>query len=78
VDELKVPRAELNRSDGRTVDPAASTFEQQERQAIIAALQTAFRRIAGKDGAPERLGLKRTTLQNKMPRLSITRADYSA
>jgi transcriptional regulator with GAF, ATPase, and Fis domain len=35
-------------------------------------------RIAGKGGAAERLGLKRTTLQNKMRRLSITRADYSA
>jgi len=77
-DELNVPRAELNRSAGRTVVPAASTFEQAERQAIIDALKTASGRIAGKDGAAERLGLKRTTLQNKMRRLSITRADYSA
>jgi formate hydrogenlyase transcriptional activator len=77
-DELNVPRAELNRSAGRTVVAAASTFEQAERQAIIDALKTAFGRIAGKGGAAERLGLKRTTLQNKMRRLSITRADYSA
>jgi formate hydrogenlyase transcriptional activator len=77
-DELNVPRAELNKSAGRTVIAAASTFEQAERQAILDALKGASGRIAGKGGAAERLGLKRTTLQNKMRRLSITRADYSA
>ncbi len=78
-DELNVPRTELRRATGHTVVvPAASTFEQAERQAIIDALKTASGRIAGKGGAAERLGLKRTTLQNKMRRLSITRADYSA
>ena len=76
-DELNVPRAELNRSAGRTAVAATSTFEQAERQAIVDALKTASGRIAGKGGAAERLGLKRTTLQNKMRRLSITRADYS-
>jgi formate hydrogenlyase transcriptional activator len=77
-DELNVPRAELSRSAGRTVVAAASTFEQAERQAIVDALKGASGRIAGNGGAAERLGLKRTTLQNKMRRLSITRADYSA
>ena len=77
-DELNVPRAELNRSAGRIVVAAASTFEQAERQAIVDALKGAAGRIAGNGGAAERLGLKRTTLQNKMRRLNITRADYSA
>ena len=77
-DELNVPRAELSRSAGRTVVASASTFEQAERQAILDALKGASGRIAGRGGAAERLGLKRTTLQNKMRRLSITRADYSA
>jgi formate hydrogenlyase transcriptional activator len=77
-DDLNVPRTELNRSAGRTVFAATSTFEQAERQAIIDALKIASGRIAGKGGAAEHLGLKRTTLQNKMRRLSITRADYSA
>jgi formate hydrogenlyase transcriptional activator len=77
-DELNVPRAELNRSAGRTVVAAASTFEQAERQAIVDALKGTSGKIAGKGGAAERLGLKRTTLQNKMRRLSITRVDYSA
>ncbi|MGA2003897.1 MAG: sigma 54-interacting transcriptional regulator, partial [Terriglobales bacterium] len=77
-DELNVPRSELNRSTGRTVIAAASTFEDAERQAILDALKGAAGRIAGNGGAAERLGLKRTTLQNKMRRLNITRADYSA
>jgi formate hydrogenlyase transcriptional activator len=77
-DELNVPRAELNRSAVRTTVVAGSTFEQAERQAILDALKGASGRIAGRGGAAERLGLKRTTLQNKMRRLSITRADYSA
>ena len=77
-DELKVPRAELNRSAGRTVVAAASTFEEAERQAILDALKGASGRMAGNGGAAERLGLKRTTLQNKMRRLNITRADYLA
>ena len=77
-DELNVPRAELNTSAGRTVVVTTSTFEKAERQAILDALSSAAGRIAGNGGAAERLGLKRTTLQNKMRRLNITRADYSA
>jgi formate hydrogenlyase transcriptional activator len=82
-DELKVPRAELKSGElkrsttSRTVVPLGSTFEEAERQVIIDALKGASGRMSGKDGAAERLGLKRTTLQNKMSRLNITRADYS-
>jgi formate hydrogenlyase transcriptional activator len=71
-DELNVPRAELRRSAAS----AASTFEQAERQVIIQALRAASGRIAGQGGAAERLGLKRTTLQNKMYKLNIDRAGY--
>ena len=77
-DELNVPRTELRKSAERSVVSAVSTFEQVERQAILDALKNASGKIAGKGGAAERLGLKRTTLQNKMNRLSITRADYRA
>jgi formate hydrogenlyase transcriptional activator len=81
-DELKVPRAEiksaeLKRSSTRTAVVEGSTFQDAERQVIIDALKAASGRMSGKDGAAERLGLKRTTLQNKMHRLKITRADYS-
>jgi len=69
-DELNVPRAELRHSAAS----AASTFEEAERQVIIQALKAASGRIAGQGGAAERLGLKRTTLQNKMYKLNISRA----
>jgi formate hydrogenlyase transcriptional activator len=71
-DELNVPCAELRRSSA----PGPSTFEQAERQIIINALKSASGRIAGQGGAAERLGLKRTTLQNKMYKLNISRACY--
>src|SRR5215467_6174689 len=75
--ELNVPRSELKRAVSRTVVPVESTFEEAERQAIIDALIAASGRIAGQGGAAERLGLKRTTLQNKMNKLNISRAEYS-
>jgi formate hydrogenlyase transcriptional activator len=76
-DELNVPRTELKRVSSRAVASAGSTFEEAERQAIIGALKAASGRIFGKGGAAERLGLKRTTLQNKMRKLNISRAEYS-
>ena len=77
-DELNVPRTELKKSAGRTVVPVASSFVHAERQVIIDALKGASGRISGSGGAAERLGLKRTTLQNKMRKLNIARGDYSA
>jgi len=80
--ELQVPVAEVKngvRASRTTSTPTSvSTFQAAERQAIIDALQGASGKIGGTDGAAERLGLKRTTLQNKMRKLKITRADYSA
>jgi formate hydrogenlyase transcriptional activator len=74
-DELNVPLAELKKPSVRNAAPV-STFQQAERQAIIDALKAASGRISGAGAAAERLGLKRTTLQNKMRRLNITKADY--
>ena len=71
-EELKVPTGEFLAPDWPEVTPI-STFEQAERNAIIGALKAASGRIAGKGGAAEHLGLKRTTLQNKMHKLGITR-----
>ena len=76
-EELNVPYAELKKVSVRSVASAAPSFEQAERQAIIDALRAASGRIAGKGGAAERLGLKRTTLQNKMNKVNISRAEYS-
>jgi formate hydrogenlyase transcriptional activator len=73
--ELQVPIAELNASHSRLFVPA-STFEQAERNVIINALRAASGQISGRGGAAERLGLKRTTLQNKMRKLNINRTEY--
>ena len=74
-DELNVPMAELKKSAARNAAPV-STFQEAERQAIIEALKAASGKISGRGAAAERLGLKRTTLQNKMRRLNIAKADY--
>ena len=73
-EELYVPHTELR----QTLVPVPSAFEQAERHIISQALRSASGRIAGKGGAAERLGLKRTTLQNKMRKLNISRADHAA
>jgi formate hydrogenlyase transcriptional activator len=73
-DELNVPLIELKQSSVRNASPG--TFQEAEKQAIIDALKAASGRISGPGAAAERLGLKRTTLQNKMRRLNITKADY--
>jgi formate hydrogenlyase transcriptional activator len=77
-EELSVPYAELKKVSDRSVASAAPRFEQAERQVIIEALRSASGKVAGQGGAAERLGLKRTTLQNKMRKLNINRAEYSA
>jgi len=74
-DKLEVPTAELATSAEICVD-SGSKFYQAESNAIIAALREASGRVAGRGGAAERLGLKRTTLQTKMRKLNIRRADY--
>ena len=74
-DELQVPIAELKTDAGPTVT-TRTTFEQAERAAILEALKSASGQISGHGGAAERLGLKRTTLQNKMKRLGIAKQDY--
>ena len=72
-DELEVPTAELRTCS--TIDLAtgsASTLRQAETKVILEALRAASGQVGGKGGAAERLGLKRTTLQNKMRRLNIS------
>ena len=75
--ELEVPTVTLRTcSDTVVAVSSVSTFRQAESSMIIEALRAASGRIAGKEGAAERLGLKRTTLQNKIRRLGITKAQY--
>jgi len=76
-EELEIPVDELTTSPETTVAfETPSTFRQAESSVIIDALKAASGRIAGKGGAAERLGLKRTTLQNKIRRLGIAKASY--
>jgi len=76
-EELEVPVNELAFSSETMVAVGMpSTFRQAESSIIIDALRAASGRIAGKGGAAERLGLKRTTLQNKIRRLGISKATY--
>jgi formate hydrogenlyase transcriptional activator len=76
-EELEVPLSELATSSETNVAVGtASTFRQAESHVIIGALRAASGRIAGRGGAAERLGLKRTTLQNKIRRLGISKATY--
>ena len=76
-DELEVPISELRpSSEIGVVSSSISSFRQAESTVIIDALRAASGRIAGKGGAAERLGLKRTTLQNKIRRLGIAKAHY--
>ena len=76
-DELEVPISELRpSSEIAVVSSSISSFRQAESNVIIDALRAASGRIAGKGGAAERLGLKRTTLQNKIRRLGIAKAHY--
>lgn len=79
---LNVPIGELkygmqvNRLNSAPTSNTSPTFHEAERQAIIRALKSSSGRIAGSGGAAERLGLKRTTLQNKIRRLDICWRDY--
>ncbi len=76
-EELELPACDLRTSTAVTATASSnSAFHQAESQIIIDALKAASGRISGKGGAAERLGLKRTTLQNKMRRLGITKGQY--
>lgn len=74
--ELNVPFAEVKKSTIRA-SAVGSSFHDVERKTIIEALKAASGKIAGQGGAAQRLGLKRTTLQNKMRRLDISKPDYT-
>ena len=73
--ELQVTEL-LASAQPQSMSASGATFHEAERKVIIDALSAASGRVAGNGGAAERLGLKRTTLQNKMRRLGITKAQY--
>ena len=70
--ELYVPLAELKAVTSAETQPITS-LEAAERDHIMRALQAAKWIIGGPAGAAAKLGMKRTTLQSKMQKLSISR-----
>lgn len=74
---LRAPLSELAMTEEAESPPVElSTLEAMEREHILRALREAKGVIAGPAGAAARLGLKRTTLNNKMRKLGITRKDF--
>jgi transcriptional regulator with GAF, ATPase, and Fis domain len=72
---LRVLLAELQGS-AQEAPAVAATLEATERDYILRVLREAKGMIGGPHGAANRLGLKRTTLNSKMKKLGIERADY--
>ena len=72
---MNAPLAELACSSVRVIP--VLTLRDSERNAIVTALKSTKGKIAGKDGAAMLLGLKRTTLLDKMRKLSIARSDFA-
>jgi formate hydrogenlyase transcriptional activator len=75
--ELEIPMSELRqRTKVLPAIPSGglTTLEQAEREHIMRALGEANWVIGGPAGAALKLGMKRTTLQSKMRKLGIERA----
>jgi formate hydrogenlyase transcriptional activator len=78
---LHVPLSEMQAESRAAGQPAQSpdhSLDNAEREHILRVLRETGGVLSGPNGAAQRLGLKRTTLQSKMQRLKITRTDYSA
>jgi transcriptional regulator with GAF, ATPase, and Fis domain len=71
-DMLPVPRIASVVVEGSGGQPGAR-LEEVERVHIIGVLEECGWRVRGTDGAAERLGLKRSTLQSRMKKLGIQR-----
>jgi PAS domain S-box-containing protein len=73
--ELQAPLGEL-----QAIAPAVATspanLHEAEREHILKVLRECKGMIGGTNGAAERLGLKRTTLNSKIKKLGIERRDY--
>ena len=74
---LAAPISELRQSTPSGELVSGTTFHAMEREVILKELRATKGKLSGRGGAAERLGLKRTTLQRKMERLCIAKADYA-
>jgi formate hydrogenlyase transcriptional activator len=71
--DLRVPLTDLRIPVEPESDGSASTLEEMERREIQRVLRECKGVIGGSDGAAERLGLKRTTLNSRIKKLGIVR-----
>ena len=69
---LPVRGAEIGASERKSERPGGS-LEEVERAHIVTVLEECGWKVRGTDGAAERLGLKRSTLQSRMKKLGIQR-----
>jgi DNA-binding NtrC family response regulator len=74
---LELPEELARRRTRTRADTTRPRFESAVREAIDESLRATRGKIYGTDGAAARLGLKPGTLQSKMRKLGIRRADYS-
>ena len=72
---LQVPLGDLQSAVTQSPEPtaAAVTLAEAEREHILGALRETGWVVAGPKGAAARLGMKRSTLQEKMRKLGISR-----
>jgi len=71
---LNMPLAELQ-TENENLEHE-STLRSIEREHILRILRETGGVVAGIGGAAARLGMKRTTLQSRIQRMGISRADY--
>lgn len=78
---LRAPLGELHMAEhdlenlSSSIPTENSTLESAERELILRVLRET-KEIGGPNGAAAKLGLKRTTLNSKLKKLGIARADY--
>jgi transcriptional regulator with GAF, ATPase, and Fis domain len=72
---LCAPLAELYQT-AEVASETSQNFHDAEREHVLRVLRETKGHISGPNGAAERLGLKRTTLNSKMKKLGIKRSDY--
>ncbi len=68
-----LPKSGAKRAATRSHRTKRDSLQDVERDHIISVLEDCGWKVRGKDGAAERLGLKRTTLQSRMKKLGIQR-----
>jgi formate hydrogenlyase transcriptional activator len=70
---LHVPLHDLKHRSASAITSSRQTLAETERAHILAVLEKTKWKLSGPNGAAERLGLSRSTLQFRMKKLGIVR-----